>query len=162
LLRIAAIATMGCFVFVGWSWLFPSVELPGSVSLEEYRNAERQFRERYEQTPSRIDVLSLIGEQAIGDDRYATALECFREIPSEDPKYGLAARLQEAQVLVRLNRIEESETSFRKFLSLADTNPSVSAEHLATARKWMYYILSVELQTILLPAPSHLAFPQRK
>ena len=137
---VAALAVAG-----GW-WLSRPAELPDGVSPAEYKQAKLRFLKMYRRNPGRIDVLSLAGELAVGEGRWATAVACFREVPSRDPKYGASARLQEGQVLLRLNRAHDAEQSFREFLSLAERIPSVPDEHVAVARKWLAYLLSVELR----------------
>jgi predicted Zn-dependent protease len=120
--------------------------LPEGVSQDEYQSAERIFRDRFRRQPSRLDILSLAGELAVGDGRLETAAACFAAIPGEHRKYGPSARLQAGQVLLRLNRAREAEQNFREFLSLAEGHPSVSFEHVSAARKWLCFILSVELR----------------
>lgn len=123
------------------------VELPEAVSREEYRSAERRFREIYDQEPTRLDALSLLAESAVVDERLETAVACFREIPSDHAQYGPSARLQEGQVLVRLNRARQAEQSLREFLSLAFSGQAaVSRRDVIVASDWLTYVLSVELR----------------
>ncbi|MGH7202735.1 MAG: tetratricopeptide repeat protein, partial [Planctomycetaceae bacterium] len=144
--RLAAVvAALGGVAFAGW-YLSRDPELPAGVTREEYRQAERKFQSLYGRRPSRTDTLSVLGELAIAEDRLPTALACFRAIPSDDPKYGPSARLQEGQVLMRLDRVDDAERSFRDFLTLADRNAAVPRDHVVSGCKWLGYILSVELR----------------
>lgn len=136
---------LGCLVSTVWYFSRP-VDLPEGVTQKEYNAAKLRFQKMYRKRPSRIAALSLVGEMAINDGRLKTAAACFYEIPSEDSQYGPSARLQEAQVLVRLNRAIEAERNFRKYLSLASRNPSSRSEHIATAYQWLIFILSVEFR----------------
>lgn len=120
--------------------------LPRGVSQEQYDSAETRLRTAVGRNPDRLDILSLLGEVAVGEGRLETAVACFREIPSRHPKYGLSARLQENQVLLRLNRAREAERSLRAYLALAAGNSRVPGEHLAVARRSLAYLFSVELR----------------
>ena len=123
-----------------------SDRLPEGVSTEDYQNAERKFRELYRKKGDRLDVLSVAGELAVADGRLATAVACFHAIPSTTPRYGLPARLQEGQVLLRLNRAREAEEMFREFLERAARDPAVSRDNIIAARKFLAFLLSVELR----------------
>jgi predicted Zn-dependent protease len=121
--------------------------LPEGVSFEDYSRAERRYREANRRRPDRLDVLTMAGELAVAEGRLADAAASFRAIPSTEKKYGMSARLQEGQVLVRLNQARQAERSFREYLELAAGNPSVPAEHIVAARKWLGYLFSVELRS---------------
>src|SRR5258708_3047784 len=71
------------------------------VCAEQRAGARREFQELYDGTPNRIDLLSFIGELAVRDVQLNRAAACFAEIPDDHPDYGLSARLQESQVLLR-------------------------------------------------------------
>lgn len=120
------------------------IELPPGVSPEEYQQAERRFRSIYGTQPARLDTLMTLAELAVAQNRPETAVACFLRIPSEHPEYGPVARLQEGQLLARLNRSVEAEASLREFLQLADSQ--FSTEHRDAARHWLVYILSVQLR----------------
>jgi predicted Zn-dependent protease len=121
-------------------------ELPDGLSIDEFKAAERQFTRTYRRQPGRTDILSLAAEVALANERLETAVACFGAIPTTDSRYGLSARLQEGQVLLRLNRAQEAEHSLREFLSLTEADTRVSPELMVTACKWLGYIFSVELQ----------------
>jgi predicted Zn-dependent protease len=119
---------------------------PEGVSVSDYQEADRKFEELYRKRGGRLDVLSLAAEMAVADGRLTTAVACFREIPSGAPRYGLAARLQEGQVLLRLNRAIQAEQSLRTLLERAARDPAVSRENVVAARKSLAFLLSVELR----------------
>ncbi|MBS0207211.1 MAG: hypothetical protein JSS49_30410 [Planctomycetes bacterium] len=124
-----------------------TIVLPAGVTLQDRQFAERRFRDLNGIAPSRVDLLSLVGELAVHDHRLQTAADCFHEIPSDHPRYGSAARLQEGQMWLRLNQADGAEQNFREFLSLAShPNRSTTPDQLSAARKWLNYILSVELR----------------
>jgi predicted Zn-dependent protease len=139
-----AIVLMGA-TFVAF-YVLRDERLPEGVSRTDYQNAEKKFRELYRKKGGRLDVLSVAGELAVADGRLPAALACFRAIPSATPRYGLPARLQEGQVLLRLNRAREAEHSFREYLERAARDPAVGRENLIAARKYLAYLLSVELR----------------
>lgn len=139
---LGLVAVLGIAGWVFWG----RTELPIGISSEDYETAASKYRELYRRRPNRLDVLSLAGEMAVADGRMSTAAACFAAIPSDDRKYGPAARLQAGQVLLKLNRARDAEASFREFLSLAASRASIPAEHVAAARKRLCYLLSVELR----------------
>ena len=125
----------------GW-WWWP-VPLPNGITQRDYDIATRRFRDLYSRRPNRLDVLSIAGELAVRDDRLAAAAECFHQIPISHPRYGAAARLQEGQVRLRLNQAVAAEQNFREYLGLMMGG---DPESVNLARKWLTYILSVELR----------------
>lgn len=135
-----AVIAIGAWQFLG------SGPLPEGVSREEYAAAERRIRESFRREPTRVAVFSFLGERAAAEDRLAVAVACFREVPSDDPSYGLSARLQEGQSLLALDRAREAEEALREYLSLAAKADRVPSEHIAEARRALAYILSVELR----------------
>ncbi|MGC1272593.1 MAG: tetratricopeptide repeat protein [Planctomycetaceae bacterium] len=140
-----ALLVAGGAGIAAWS-LLREPALPVGVSLQEYEQAARQFHEVYRREPNRIEALSLLAELSVAEDRLETAAACFGAIPTADDQYGLSARLQESQVLIRLDRARDAERSLREFLSHAKTDATVPRSHLVTARTWLAYLLSVELR----------------
>lgn len=127
-----------------WWWLNPG--LPPGISREDYHLAQLEFQKQYGLKASRTDALSLLAEMAVRDERLETAAACFLAIPTEDRRYGLSARLQAGQVLVRLNRAVEAERHLREFLSLATREPATAPDQIRTARNWLIFLLSVQLR----------------
>ncbi len=127
-------------------WFSPAGALPEGVTPADYHTATRQFERINHRSAARNDVFSFLGEQAVTVERLALAADCFAEIPSDDPRYGRSARLQQAQVLLRLNRAYAAEQNFREFLTLAAAERAAEPAHIAAAARWLSYILSVELR----------------
>jgi|GEM_PF-463649 len=130
----------------GGTWWWFRLELPEGISREEFRQAQHEFQKQYGLKASRLDALSLLAEMAVRDERLETAAACFLAIPTEDRRYGLSARLQAGQVLVRLNRAVEAERHLREFLRLANTTQAASPDQIRTARNWLIFLLSVQLR----------------
>ena len=143
--RAAAVGVLAAVAGATW-WFIHPADLPPGISAEEYDRAARKYRELYGQKPGRLDALSLAGELAVADGRLAAAAACFAAIPNDDRRYGASARLQAGQVLLKLNRAREAESSFREFLSLAARRPAGTGENVAAARRFLSYVLSVELR----------------
>lgn len=120
--------------------------MPAGITHARYTAAADQLQARYGRRPTRLEVLSLLAELAVQDEELATAAACFQQIPSTHPAFGRSARLQEGQILLRLNRARDAERSLREFLRLAAANPSTATEHVIVARNWLLYLLSVELR----------------
>ncbi|MGV2333627.1 MAG UNVERIFIED_CONTAM: hypothetical protein LVR18_05710 [Planctomycetaceae bacterium] len=56
-------------------------------------------------------------------------------------------RLQEAQILLKLNQAAAAEQSFKTFLSLAAASPNdTDSEQLSTARHWLAWLMAVQLR----------------
>jgi tetratricopeptide (TPR) repeat protein len=141
------VAVLAGITVLLWRQAADDKPLPTGVTHEQYAAAERQFQEMYSVEPDRIDVLSLVAELAVADERLEAAVASFAEIPSDHPKYGLAARFQQAVALVQLNRADEAEEHLREFLRRGAANPAaVPAQHAVTAFKWLTYLLSVQMR----------------
>ena len=138
----SVLAVLAALIAAGYWWFQPTPP-PEGVSQRDYDVAVRRFRDLYGRSPSRLDVLSIAGELAIRDGRLPAAVACFQQIPSNHPRYGASSRLQQAQVLLQLNQAEPAEQNFREYLELEGTQ---SSESVVTARKWLTYILSVQLR----------------
>lgn len=139
---VAIMATIGILMFL---FLRPE-PLPEGISASEFERAERLFFKTYGKRPHRRDVFSYLGELSAEERDWNTALVCFRQIPSDDPKYGRSARLQEAEILLDLNRASQAEERLREFLALALREPRPSPGSLRAAYERLAYILSVELR----------------
>lgn len=120
--------------------------LPDGISPAEFERAERLFYKSYGKRADRRDVFSYLGELSAEAQDWNTALICFQQIPSDDLKYGSSARLQEAQILLDLNRAAQAEAQLRKFLKLAEREPRPSTGSLRAAYERLAYLLSVELR----------------
>lgn len=117
---------------------------PVEVTQADVIAAHRQYVELFGIAPDREDTLATVGERAVQDKNWEQALACFRAVPTEHLRFGVSARLQEAQLLVRLNRASEAERVFETYLSLPKRKANSVAE--AAAYKWLNFILSAELR----------------
>jgi len=129
-----------------YCWPHNSVILPASVSPTEYEEARREFAELFHREPNDADLMMVLGETAVRNEQPDKAIDCFERVPSDNIRYGASARLQEAQALLRRNDAEEAEASFRAFLELADSQPSVPQEQVRVARDWLVFMMAVELR----------------
>lgn len=119
--------------------------LPPEVTQQQYDAALKDFRGLFRKDPTHDDALMLIAETAIRREQWEKAISCLREIPSTHDSYGLSARLQQGQVLLRLNRAIEAEDAFHEYLSTAETRRD-SITNLTAARQWLAFLYSVELR----------------
>lgn len=124
----------------------PPRTLPPGVPEEAYRSAEQEFTEQYARTPSHLDTLDWLAEREARTGDLEIALAAFAEIPTDDPDYGRAARYQQGQVLLRLERAVEAEAQFRTFLALEARSQTRPAFELVDAIQRLRYILEVELR----------------
>lgn len=120
--------------------------LPNGVSQARYERAAAEFRSAYHKVPEHADVLMVTAELAVQNNEPEVAVAAFGAVSDGHPKYGLSARLQEAQVMMRLNLAAAAERSFRRFLTLAESRAEVSASEIHVARKWLCFLLSVQLR----------------
>lgn len=137
-------AIAGGLALVAWSVTRP--DLPAGVTQSDYDVAIQQFSKTHRTPGNHADIVMLLGELAVADGRLDIARSCFQAIPSTDTTYGPSARLQEAQVALRLNLARDAEGNFREFLALASRRDDVNPSHAIVAHNWLAYILSVELR----------------
>ena len=137
---VIAVAAVVMFAF------YPSgPQIPEGLHEREYRLAANRFQNQFKRTPTHVEILMTAGELSVNRDPEAS-LAAFRAVPGDHPEFGSSARLQEGQILVRLNRAEAAEKAFLEFLSLAEGNSETPAAHLLTAWKWLAFIYTVELR----------------
>ncbi len=119
--------------------------LPASLSSSDYSAAQRRYVELFGILPEHLDSLAIAGEIAVSEKNWEQAAACFREVPTNHPRFGASARLQEAQVLVRLNRAADAERAFQTFFALPE-HRRFNAVTLAGAGKWLNFVLSAQLR----------------
>ena len=121
--------------------------LPAGVTESQYRRGERMFREIYpDRQPDHFDTVSMAGELAVVDEQSAHAVAWFREIPTDHPRYGLPARLQEGAALIELDRLVEAEASLREYWREMKKAEGVNLQQARDAFKRLEYILSLEIR----------------
>lgn len=127
-------------------WLIPPT-LPPEITRHQYERAAADWKGLFRTRPSHEDTLMLLAETSIKRQQLQAAVACFSAIDSSHPRYGKSARLQEAQLLLKLNQAAAAEQSFKEFLSLAAASPGdTNPEQLATARRWLAWLMAVQLR----------------
>jgi tetratricopeptide (TPR) repeat protein len=145
-LRIIVALSVAVTVVVVWmTGAGLSKSLPAGVSPDDYDAAAQLFSGHYGHNPDRIDVLSLLAEQAV-QDAPETAVACFEEIPDAHPLYGHSARLQQGQVLYRLGRAADAENHLRRFLELERLQPIMTRREFVVATEHLRYLLGIQLR----------------
>ena len=145
-LACGLVLTVGVFAMSLYYWMEDPVTLPAGVSLAACQEAEREFVELFHRQPNAVDVMMTLAETAVRRNEPEMAVACFARVPSEHLRYGASARLQEAEILIRGNKADRAEASFRAFLQLAEAQDSYSPEDLRLARDWLVFLLAVELR----------------
>lgn len=111
-----------------------------SVIPEElHQAASKQYQELYHRDPQKVDLFSMAGEIAVAREDYQVANKCFAQIPSDHSRYGASARLQQAQVLLKLNLPSQAENQLREFLEL-------NSPHRLSGQQILRYLLEIELR----------------
>jgi predicted Zn-dependent protease len=128
-------------------WYRSSIDrIPPGISEADYRRAEQKFLSLYGTSPEPVETLMTLAELATEEERLDLAIHSFDQIPSEHPKYGPAARLQQGQLLAQTGRAVEAEAQLREYLLLTDESTSPIRKHRAGARQWLHYLLSAQLR----------------
>lgn len=121
-------------------------KLPVGVSWDQYQRAKNIHARKFGEHPDQYDVLSVLGEMAVSENKLETALALYQEIPTKHQKYGLSTKLRTGEIFIHLNRAAESEQAFQEFLIRARSESGNSAEDLRTARSWLCYLYSVQMR----------------
>lgn len=106
----------------------------------------REFVELFHREPDEADLLMALAETAARNEQPDVAIDCFERVPSDHIRYGASARFQEAEILLRANRVEKAEASFREFLTLQEGQPGSDRKYLRKARAWLAFIMTIELR----------------
>lgn len=121
-------------------------QIPAGIDEKDFDRARKQFVEQTRLQPNQSDVLNLLGEMALREDKLELAATSYQAIPIEDQQYGLSAKLRAGEILMRLNRAADSEASFRIFLQHASGQLPADHPDVALARSWISYLMAVELR----------------
>ncbi|MEZ6112140.1 MAG: tetratricopeptide repeat protein [Pirellulaceae bacterium] len=121
--------------------------LPPSVTEADYERASREFAQEYGRPANQVDTWSWLAESYSAKEEWELAAACFDRIPSDHPKYGIAARIQQAHALWRLNRAIDCEAQLNEVLNRARTDASVDPGRTLQALDLKRYLLSVELRS---------------
>jgi tetratricopeptide (TPR) repeat protein len=145
-IRLAAVAVCVCSLAVLWWNLSHATKIPEGLSDAHYRLAANKWQLATGRTPNHIETLMMAGELAIQRNDLKAAVAAFGAVPDDHSQFGNNARFQEAQVMVRLNLAHDAERSFRRFLVLSKGDPKVPQSNITAARKWLSFLLSVQLR----------------
>lgn len=132
--------------FVTLKWRKDVINLPESVSQAAMEETHREFVELFHREPDEADLLMALAETAARNEQPDVAIDCFERVPSDHIRYGASARFQEAEILLRANRVEKAEASFREFLTLQEGQPGSDRKYLRKARAWLAFIMTIELR----------------
>jgi len=108
--------------------------------------AQQQFESTYKRKADKYDTLSWLGELAGRAGRLRHAITAFSRIPSSHPRYGHSARYQQAQYLMKLNRVRDAEENLHEFLQLESENQQMKAAHTESALWQLNYLYGIELR----------------
>lgn len=123
-----------------------AINVPDSVSQAAVEEAHREFVELFHREPDEADLMMTVAETAVRNEQPDVAIDCFARIPSSHIRYGTIARFQEGEILLRANRVEKAEASFREFLTLQEDRPGSGRNYLRKARAWLVFIMTIELR----------------
>lgn len=117
------------------------------VSNQQFAEARNWIQQNFpKQAITREAVLMVLAERAVRDKQLETAVECYQQVPTETPKLGMLARLEEGKLLVELNMADEAESALRQFINAARVAAELDPQQVLDAFKWLTYILSVEIR----------------
>lgn len=122
------------------------INLPESVSQAALDETHQEFVELFHREPDEADLLMALAETAVRNEQPDVAIDCFNRIPSDHIRYGMNARFQEAEVLLRANRVEKAAACFREFLTLQENRPSLDRKYVRKARAWLVFMLTIQLR----------------
>ena len=85
-------------------------------------------------------MISFAAELAVRKEQLDLANRCFSEIPTSHPLYGQSARLQQGQVLLKMNRALAAEENLLEYLALPEI------EYRDQATQFLRYLLEIQLR----------------
>jgi predicted Zn-dependent protease len=122
-------------------------KLPEGLTNEQYKIAENSFQQAFPTVKkSREAVLMMAAEIAAREGQLTRAIACYKEVPTNDLKFGMAARLEEGVALLELNQASAAEHSLREFIEATRVATNVQAGQAVDAFKRLTYILSVQIR----------------
>ena len=133
-------------IAVWWLVMRTGPPLPEGVTPQQFTDAAAWYRENYGTEPDHESVLSVLAEQMLQNDEQQSAVACFDAIPDDHPVYGASARLQQGQLLYRLDRAVEAEAHLKQFLKLEQSQPQSTRRERVVAIEHLRYLLGVQLR----------------
>ncbi len=117
------------------------------ISNQQFAEAHDWIQQNFpNQSITRDAVLMVLAERAVQDKQLETAVKCYQQVPTETPKLGMLARLEQGKLMVELNMADEAESALRQFIDAARVAPELDPKQVLDAFKWLTYILSVEIR----------------
>ncbi len=117
------------------------------ISNQQFAEACDWIRQNFPNQPiTRDAVLMVLAERAVRDNKLETAVKCYQQVPTETPKLGMLARLEQGKLMVELNMADEAESALRQFIDAARVAAELDPQQVLDAFKWLTYILSVEIR----------------
>jgi tetratricopeptide (TPR) repeat protein len=137
----------------GWALFGRSeVTLPPGVTMSDYQGVAEKLRRSTSRVAGRDEVLFNLGVEYATRQRWETAATLFANVPSLDSPFGREARYLQAQSVLQLDRLRESERMFREYLAdipIAGKRPWPAApqnDERIQALRYLGYLLAVELR----------------
>lgn len=121
-----------------------SEPLPFEVTDEELERALKEFRFLQRREPVHSELLLLLAENAVRQNRLPTALACLSWIPTADQQAGIAARRLEAQVCLKANRAVRLELAADELLRAAEAGTAVRPAELQLIEELLVFLFSLE------------------
>lgn len=111
-------------------------DLPAELVTE----AQTLYRQHYRRTPDHWDTLSMSAELATRRKQWELAARCFEQIPIDQPLYGVSARFQQSQVLIKLDQAARAEQQLLQYLA----QPGI--DFADEAQQFLRYLLEIQLR----------------
>jgi thioredoxin-like negative regulator of GroEL len=128
------------------------IKLPDGVTIHDYQQVTQNLRRSGWRTPGRAEVYFSLGKEFAERQKWETAATLFASVPALQSRHGREARFLQAQSVLQLDRLRESEQLFREYLADTPTAgqsrwpfPAGNDDRLQ-ALHYLSYLLSVELR----------------
>ena len=150
---ISGVVAIVAAVVAGWVWFGRmSVPLPAGVTQQDYERVAQRLQRTSSQSVDRDAVFFRLGIEQTTHQKWQTAAALFASIDPLRSHHGREARYLQAQSVLQLDRLRESERLFREYLADAPivgkqpwlTQPS--REDRLQALHYLSYLLAVELR----------------
>lgn len=121
---------------------------PASVlSREDSNQAIAWLREKYGiNNPSEVEIVIAAGGLAVTAEDYEKATRYFDLVPTEIPRFGMTARLEQGVALLKLDFATPAEQNLRKFLEAARAAENPDPTQVLDGFKWLTFLLSVQIR----------------
>lgn len=117
---------------------------PEEVTPLDLERAMREFRFLQRREPDRTELLQLLAENALRQNRFPAALACLALIPATDSCTGAAARRLETQICLRAGLAGRLEAAAKDLLQTAQSGSAVPPADLQMVEEMLVFLLSLE------------------